>query len=116
MSIVIISVYVTSVSLLADLDKKSGNETEEGTKPRRVDTQQEEMKTDEVGQRELENQRLRRVRQPKAEERVRSPRGAAGSEPESDQREMDKKNPENHTEQLPHHGLNGNCHYNELHV
>lgn len=103
--------FLHPVCVLADSDKKANNETEEEKKPRRtldrVNTRQEEMKTDQVGQKEVENRRQREEQQPKAEEGDSNPRGAAGSLHGSDQQDTDKKNPDSHIEKLQRQRLNG---------
>lgn len=98
------------VCVLADLEQKANNETKEEKNPRRpvdrINTRQEEMKTDEVGQKEVENSRQQAEQQLKAEEGD-NQTGAAGSLQGSGQHYTGKKEPDSHTEKLQRQRQNG---------
>lgn len=93
---------------MADPEQKANNETKVEQKPtRNADSaQQEEMKTDEVGQKEVQNSRLRAELQLKAEKGD-NPTGVAGSLQGSDQHDPHKKKPDSHAEKLQRERQNG---------
>ncbi|XP_051266191.1 dual specificity calcium/calmodulin-dependent 3',5'-cyclic nucleotide phosphodiesterase 1A isoform X2 [Dicentrarchus labrax] len=81
-------------------------ETKEERESKRLNTEQDEMKTDMEEQEEVENRRQQEKRQPKEERGDNNPGGAAGSLQGSGLNHTDKKKPHGHTEKQQRHSYN----------